>query len=82
MLRCKVCGSKDAKNESVSEVIVIDGKPVLVENIPAPSIEAKRLSVEKRPSAFAAWCMVKLNLLERSQWMFLRTNHKLILRTT
>ncbi len=35
MFRCNVCGSAQAREESVSELFVIDGKPVLVENIPA-----------------------------------------------
>jgi len=35
MFHCHVCGSKEAHEESVSEVFFIDGKPILVENIPA-----------------------------------------------
>jgi HTH-type transcriptional regulator / antitoxin MqsA len=35
MFHCHVCGSKEAHEETVSEVFFIDEKPVLVENIPA-----------------------------------------------
>jgi HTH-type transcriptional regulator / antitoxin MqsA len=35
MFHCHVCGSSDAHEERVSEVFQINGKPVLVENIPA-----------------------------------------------
>lgn len=35
MYRCNECGSHEARIEQVSEVFVIDGKPILVENIPA-----------------------------------------------
>lgn len=35
MFRCQVCGSTEARSEAVSEVFLIDGQPVLVENIPA-----------------------------------------------
>jgi len=35
MFKCHVCGSTNAHEELVSEVFQIDGKPVLVENIPA-----------------------------------------------
>lgn len=35
MFRCHVCGSTVAREELVNEVFQIDGKPVLVEHIPA-----------------------------------------------
>jgi HTH-type transcriptional regulator/antitoxin MqsA len=35
MFRCHVCGSSEARNELVSEVFTIEGKPALVENIPS-----------------------------------------------
>jgi HTH-type transcriptional regulator/antitoxin MqsA len=35
MFKCHVCGSTKAHRELVSEVFQIDGKPVLVQNIPA-----------------------------------------------
>ena len=35
MFNCPVCGHNAAKSESVSEVFNIDGRRVLVENIPA-----------------------------------------------
>ena len=35
MFKCHVCGSTNAHEELVSEVFQIDGKPVLVEKIPA-----------------------------------------------
>ena len=35
MFKCHVCGSHDATSELVSEVFLIDGKHILVENIPA-----------------------------------------------
>jgi len=35
MFQCHVCGSNEARDELVSEVFQIDGKPVLVERIPA-----------------------------------------------
>ena len=35
MFRCHVCGSTEANQERVSEVFVVDGKRVLVEDIPA-----------------------------------------------
>ena len=35
MFKCHVCGSTEAHTELVSEVFQIDGKRVLVENIPA-----------------------------------------------
>jgi HTH-type transcriptional regulator/antitoxin MqsA len=35
MFKCHVCGSTRAREELVSDVFQIDGKPVLVENIPA-----------------------------------------------
>ena len=33
--KCHVCGSTEAREELVSEIFQIDGKPILVENIPA-----------------------------------------------
>lgn len=35
MFECHVCGSTEFREELVSEIFQIDGKPVLVENIPA-----------------------------------------------
>jgi YgiT-type zinc finger domain-containing protein len=35
MFKCHVCGSTEARSELVSDVFQVDGKPVLVENIPA-----------------------------------------------
>jgi HTH-type transcriptional regulator/antitoxin MqsA len=35
MFRCHVCGFEEAREEKVSEVFMIGGKPVLVEQIPA-----------------------------------------------
>mgnify|MGYP006311966443 FL=1 len=35
MSNCPVCGSAESKMEYVCEVFQIDGKPILVENIPA-----------------------------------------------
>jgi HTH-type transcriptional regulator/antitoxin MqsA len=35
MYRCHVCGSSEAHQELTSEIFHIEGKPVLVENIPA-----------------------------------------------
>ena len=35
MFKCHVCGSTELVEKFVSEVFQIDGKPVLVENIPA-----------------------------------------------
>ena len=35
MFRCQVCGATEARSEVVSEVFLIDGVPVLVEEIPA-----------------------------------------------
>jgi HTH-type transcriptional regulator/antitoxin MqsA len=35
MFRCHVCGKNEAREEVVSEVFDIDGRRVLVENIPA-----------------------------------------------
>ncbi len=35
MFRCQVCGSTEARSEVVNEVFLIDGRPVLVEGIPA-----------------------------------------------
>ncbi len=35
MFECNVCGSKEAVRKPVSQVFDVDGKPVLVENIPA-----------------------------------------------
>ena len=35
MFRCHVCGSTEAREDIVSEMFQIDGKPVLVEHIPA-----------------------------------------------
>ena len=35
MDKCHVCGSDELRKELVNEVFMIDGKPVLVENIPA-----------------------------------------------
>jgi YgiT-type zinc finger domain-containing protein len=34
IFNCHVCGSTNAREELVNEVIQIDGKPVLVEKIP------------------------------------------------
>jgi len=39
MFKCHVCGSEQARQELVNEVFHIDGKPVLVENIPAQVCE-------------------------------------------
>ena len=39
MFKCHVCGSTNAHEELVSEIFQIDGKPVLVENIPAQVCE-------------------------------------------
>ena len=35
MFRCHVCGAIQSKQEFVAEVLVIDGKPIRVEGIPA-----------------------------------------------
>ena len=35
MFRCEGCGSTEARSEVVSEVFLVDGLPVLVEEIPA-----------------------------------------------
>ncbi|MFZ5908786.1 MAG: YgiT-type zinc finger protein [Chloroflexota bacterium] len=35
MFKCHVCGSTESRADLVSEIFRIDGKPVLVENIPA-----------------------------------------------
>lgn len=35
MFKCHVCGSTNAHEELVSEVFQIEGKPILVEKIPA-----------------------------------------------
>ena len=35
MFKCHVCGSTESRTELVSEIFHIDGKPVLMENIPA-----------------------------------------------
>ena len=35
MFTCHVCGSHEAKEALVSEVFLIDGKPSLVEHVPA-----------------------------------------------
>lgn len=35
MFECHVCGNKNARDEFVSEVFLIDGRRVLVEHIPA-----------------------------------------------
>jgi HTH-type transcriptional regulator/antitoxin MqsA len=35
MFQCHVCGSTEAREEMVNEVFLIDGKFILVENIPA-----------------------------------------------
>lgn len=35
MFQCHVCGSNEYHQELVNEVFQIDGRPVLVENIPA-----------------------------------------------
>jgi YgiT-type zinc finger domain-containing protein len=35
MFKCHVCGSTESVDKFVSEVFQLDGKPVLVENIPA-----------------------------------------------
>ena len=35
MFRCHVCGKTEGRQELVSEVVDIDGKPVRVEQIPA-----------------------------------------------
>ena len=39
MFKCHVCRATQARKELVSEVFHIDGKPVLVENIPAEVCE-------------------------------------------
>ena len=39
MFKCHVCGSTRASETLVTEVFQIDGKPVLVENIPAQVCE-------------------------------------------
>ncbi len=39
MFNCQVCGNTAARNEFVSEVFTIDGRPVLVEHIPAQICE-------------------------------------------
>ncbi|MBV6452283.1 MAG: hypothetical protein MHPDNHAH_03039 [Anaerolineales bacterium] len=39
MNECHVCGSAEYREELVNEVFQIDGKPVLVENIPAQVCE-------------------------------------------
>ena len=35
MFQCHVCGNKSARDEFVSEVFTVDGRRVLVEQIPA-----------------------------------------------
>ena len=39
MFNCQVCGGTAARNESVSEVFTIDGRRVLVEQIPGQVCE-------------------------------------------
>jgi len=39
MFKCHVCGSDQTRDELVNEVFQVDGKPVLVENIPAQVCE-------------------------------------------
>jgi HTH-type transcriptional regulator/antitoxin MqsA len=39
MFNCHICGNTAARNEFVSEVFTIDGRPVLVEHIPAQICE-------------------------------------------
>jgi HTH-type transcriptional regulator/antitoxin MqsA len=39
MFKCHVCGNSGARSELVSEVFMIDGRRVLVENIPAKVCE-------------------------------------------
>jgi YgiT-type zinc finger domain-containing protein len=39
MFRCQVCGNGTSRSESVSEVFTIDGRRVLVEQIPAAVCE-------------------------------------------
>jgi len=39
MFKCHVCGNTGARSEPVSEVFMIDGRRVLVENIPAKICE-------------------------------------------
>ena len=48
MFRCHVCGATEARQASVDEVFVIDGKYVLVEGIPA-SICARCGESDLRP---------------------------------
>jgi HTH-type transcriptional regulator / antitoxin MqsA len=35
VFQCRVCGATQAKQEFITEVFMIDGKPILVEGIPA-----------------------------------------------
>ena len=35
MFKCHVCGSTESRTELVSEIFQIDGKPILMEDIPA-----------------------------------------------
>jgi YgiT-type zinc finger domain-containing protein len=35
MFQCHVCGFDEAREELVNEIFMIDGKPILVEQIPA-----------------------------------------------
>jgi YgiT-type zinc finger domain-containing protein len=39
MFNCYVCGNKTAKDELTNEIFTIDGRRVLVENIPAQVCE-------------------------------------------
>ena len=39
MFKCHICGNTKARKELVSEVFAIDGRRVLVENIPAKVCE-------------------------------------------
>lgn len=78
MFCCHVCGATESSNKLVREVFDIDGRPVLVEISPLPSV---RIAVNlylagKLPNEFGAWSVGKLNRSGPSRWTYLPSDRR------
>jgi hypothetical protein len=77
MFRCHVCGKTESRQELVSEVFDIEGKPARLSKFLQRSacIAANQCSPATQPSEFGAWFMEKRNLSSRFRWTYSPTGN-------
>ena len=81
LFRCHACGSHEAHEEQVSEVFQIEGRTILVENIPAlvcNRCEDAIFSKETTEKIRRMVHMEKINRSELCRWRSLRIHELLI----